>query len=102
MWHSMWEWYGGQSEGFAVDGEQSALLQELRSDSEATSQAAAYALGRAGEPAVGSLMDCLRQGSEHVRRKRRLRFGRSRPGRSRGASPSLRGRGSGRAASCRR
>ena len=37
-------------------------------DSEAASQAAAYALGRAGEPAVGPLMDCLRQGSEHVRR----------------------------------
>ena len=68
MWHSMWEWYGGQSEGLAGDGEQSALLQALRGDSEAASQAAAYALGRAGEPAVGPLMDCLRLGSEHVRR----------------------------------
>ena len=68
MWHSMWEWYGGQSEGLAVDGEQSALLQALMGDSEVASQAAAYALGRAGEPAVGPLMDCLRQGSEHVRR----------------------------------
>ena len=68
MWHSMWEWYGGRSAGLAVDGEQSALLQALMGDSEVASQAAAYALGRAEEPAVGPLMDCLRQGSEHVRR----------------------------------
>ena len=69
MWHSMWEWYGGQSEGFAADtGERSALLQALAGDSEAASQAAAYVLGRAGEPAVGPLIDCLRQGPEHVQR----------------------------------
>ena len=65
IWHSMWEWYGGRSKGLAADsGERPALL----GDSEAASQAAAYALGRAGEPAVGPLIDCLRQGSEHVRR----------------------------------
>ena len=69
MWHSVWEWYGGQSEDLAADtGDQAALLQALMGNSEAASQAAAYALGRAGEPAVGPLMDCLRQGSEYVRR----------------------------------
>lgn len=69
LWHSMWEWYGGRSEGLAVDtGEQAALLSVLMGDSEAASQAAAYALGRAGEPAVGPLIDCLRRGPEHVRR----------------------------------
>ena len=69
IWHSMWTWYGGRSEGLAIDsGEQAALLQALMGDAEEASQAAAYALGRAGEPAVGPLIDCLRQGAEHVRR----------------------------------
>lgn len=65
IWHSMWEWYGGPS---ADSGERPALLQALVGDSEAASQAAAYALGRAGEPAVGPLLDYLRQGPDHVRR----------------------------------
>ena len=69
IWHSMWEWYGGQSAGFAADTDEwSVLLQALMGDSEAASQAAAYALGRAGEPAVGPLIDCLRQGPEPVQR----------------------------------
>ena len=69
MWHSIWEWYGGRSEGPAAEkGEQPGLLQALMGDSEEASQAAAYALGRAREPAVGPLMDCLRRGPEHVRR----------------------------------
>ena len=69
MLHSMWKWYGGRSEGLVVDSrERSVLLQVLMGDSEAASQAAAYALGRVGEPAVGPLIDCLCQGPEHVRR----------------------------------
>ena len=69
IWHSVWEWYGGRSEAPAADrGEQAALLQALTGDSEAASQAAAYALGRAAEPAVEPLMECLRRGPEPVRR----------------------------------
>ena len=69
MWHSMWEWYGGRSAAPAADGgERPALLQALRGNCEAAGQAAAYTLGRGGEPGVEPLMDCLRQGPEQVRR----------------------------------
>ena len=69
MWHSIWEWYGGRSEGSAAEGSgRSALIQALKGDSEAASQWAAYGLGRAGEPSVGLLMDCLRTGPEQVRK----------------------------------
>ncbi len=69
MWHSMWEWCGGRSEGLAVEAsEQGVLLRALMGNSEAASQVAAYILGRAGDSAVGPLIDCLRQEAEHVRR----------------------------------
>ena len=68
-WHSMWEWYGGRSGGHAAgSGERTALMQALSGDSEAAGQAAAYALGRAGEPGVGPLVDCLRRGGGQARR----------------------------------
>ena len=59
-------------------------------DSEVASQAAAYALGRAGEPAVGPLMDWLRQGSEHVRRNAGYGLAAAGPAAVEGASASLR------------
>jgi HEAT repeat protein len=68
MWRHLWKWYGGRADVSPNGSDVATLVAQLGDRNERVALDAAYALGEKGEPALGALMDALREGTDAVRR----------------------------------